>query len=109
MAEVSFASKRPQPMETPLSKHDLNLSVAYPAASKPFKDHNASPSETLSSLKPRVLAYFGLTEGQQGENTVSYVFFEKKDRLTDLSVTLGSLAGNAGALALKLSQQLEQG
>lgn len=96
-------------METPLSKHDLKVTVTYPAAGKPFKENNADPTETLAPLKTRVLAYFELVESQQGESSVTYHFFHGKDRLTDLSLTLGSLAGNAGALALKLSQQIEQG
>lgn len=89
------------------TKH-INVTVTYPAAGEPFHDHNASPEETLASLKVRVLNYFDLHEGDQGGNQVTYDFFKGKERLTDLSVTLGHLAA-AAALALKLSQQIVQG
>ncbi len=91
-----------------MAKH-LNVTVTYPAAGEPFHEHGDSPEEALASLKVRVLTYFGLEEGDQGGSQVTYVFFKGKERLTDLSVTLGSLAADAGALALKLSQQIVQG
>lgn len=92
-----------------MAKDVLNVTVTYPAAQTPFHDHEASPSETLGSLKARVLTAFGLKEGSDGDVIVTYVFFLKKEKLLDLDVTLGALAGNAKALSLKLSQQIEQG
>ena len=87
----------------------LNVTVTYPAAGKPFHDKEAAPTEALASLKARVLVYFGLKEGEEGGNQVTYLFFEGKQRLEDLTVTLQSLAGEAHALSLKLSQQIVQG
>jgi hypothetical protein len=87
----------------------LNVTVTYPAAERPYQEHEATPSETLTVLKPKVLAYFHLTEGTGEGGTVTYVFYLGKEKLTDLTVTIGSLAGHASALTLKLSQQIEQG
>ena len=91
-----------------MGKEMLNVTVTYPAAGKPFHG-DADPSETLASLKARVLTAFGLTEGDDSGNQVTYVLYKGKERLDDLSVSLGVLAGNAHALALKLSQQIVQG
>ncbi|MGF7054764.1 hypothetical protein GGC47_003968 [Bosea sp. OAE752] len=87
----------------------LNVTVTYPAAGKPFQDKKADPSETLASLKARVLAKFGLEEGDEGGSQVTYILFKGKDRLEDLSLALQQVAGNAAALSLKLSQQIVQG
>lgn len=53
----------------------LNVTVTYPAARSPFHDKDAAPTETLASLKARVLASFGLKEGESNGNVVTYVFF----------------------------------
>jgi len=93
-----------------MSNDKLNVTVTYPAARQPFQDHDASPTETLGSLKARVLQAFGLTEGTSQDGTVTtFTFFEGKDALEDLNRTLGAIAGHAHALALKLSQQITQG
>ncbi len=92
-----------------MAKTTLNVTVTYPAAGKPFQDKSTSPAETLGSLKVRVLAKFGLKEGEEGGNQVTYVLMQRKDRLEEMSVTLGVLAGDANALSLKLSQQIVQG
>jgi hypothetical protein len=96
-------------MEALMVEHSLDFTVTYPAAGKPFHDHHAARNETLGSVKPRVLTFFHLAEGQEGGSQITYVFFKGKERLTDLSITLGALAGHADALALKLVQQIEQG
>lgn len=92
-----------------MAKPTLNVTVTYPAAGKPFQEKSASPAETLGSLKTRVLTKFGLKEGEEAGNQVTYVLMKDKDRLEDLTVTLGAIAGNAAALSLKLSQQIVQG
>lgn len=92
-----------------MAKQTLNVTVTYPAAGKPFQDKKADPDETLASLKVRVLAKFGLQEGDEGANQITYILFKGKDRLEDLSVTLKHLAGSAAALSLKLGQQIVQG
>lgn len=92
-----------------MAKTTLNVTVTYPAAGKPFQDKSASPAETVGSLKARVLTKFGLKEGEESGNQVSYVLVRGKERLEDLTVTLAALAGEAGALSLKLSQQIVQG
>jgi hypothetical protein len=87
----------------------LNVTVTYPAAGQPFHEKEGPASETLGSLKARVLDFFGLSEGEEGGQRISYFLFKGKVKLTDLSVTLGSLAGDADALHLKLVQHIEQG
>jgi len=87
----------------------LNVTVTYPAAGQPFHEKEGQTSETLGSLKARVLDFFGLSEGEEGGQRISYFLFKGKEKLTDLSVTLGSLEGEARALHLKLVQHIEQG
>lgn len=97
--------------QDPQHADTLNVTVRFAAAPKPFQDHQASRSETLQALKTRVLDQFGLTEGQSTPdgNTINYQLYHGKVELTDLSLTLGSLAGPAHALELKLSQHVQQG
>lgn len=59
--------------------------------------------------KPKILAFFELTEssGQQGGKV--YTFAMSGTPLTDLSVTLGTLAAGKHELKLDLIEQLEQG
>ena len=87
----------------------LNVTVTYPAAGQPFHEKEGPVSETLGSLKARALNFFGLSEGEEGGQRISYFLFKGKEKLTDLSVTLGSLAAKAEALHLKLVQHIEQG
>ena len=97
--------------QSPKHADTLNVMVRFAAAPKPFQDHEASRSETLQALKARVFDQFGLTEGQSTPdgNSISYKLYHGKEELTDLIVTLGSLAGPAHALELKLSQHVQQG
>lgn len=89
----------------------LDVEVTYPAAKEPFEDKHADPSETIGHFKPRVLSAFGLTEGQLPDGTIaSYTLWHGKQKLEDMSQTLGSVVpGHERELKLKLSQQLTQG
>lgn len=95
----------------PTKADTLNVTVRYAAAPKPFQDHDATRQETLQGLKTRVLAAFGLSEGQSTPdgNSITYKLYHGKTELTDMSATLGALAGQAHALELKLSQHIQQG
>jgi hypothetical protein len=87
----------------------IQVIVHYIAAEQPFKE-DAAPGETVGQLKARVLAAFGLSEGQDGGgNTVTYTLFHGKTPLETPSQTLGDIAGPAHALSLKLVQQITQG
>ena len=92
-------------------KDTINVTVRYAAAVKPFHDKGASREETVLSLRARVLSAFGLTDGESTPegNTITYKLYHEKTELADLSRTLGEVAGKAGALALKLSQFVQQG
>ncbi len=92
-----------------MTKDTLHVVVHYPAAKEPFKDEHANPSETVSSLKARVLTAFGLSEGQQGQQTFTYTLYHNKTPLENLNQTLGEIAGGQPTLQLKLSQQITQG
>ena len=96
--------------EHAVKKDTLNVTVVYAAAPRPFQDHDASRDETLSSLKGRAMTAFGLTEGGQPDGTqVQYKLYHGKEELTDLSQTLGSVAGPANAVQFKLAQVVTQG
>jgi len=92
-----------------MTKETLHVVVHYPAAKEPFKDDNASLSETVGSLKARVLTAFGLSEGQQGNDVFTYTLYHHKTPLENLTETLGQVAGSQPTLQLKLSQQITQG
>ena len=87
----------------------LRVVVHYPAAAEPFQGE-ADREETVGQLKARVLAAFGLTEGQTPDgNTTVYTLFDKKMALENLGQKLGEVAGDQPVLQLKLSQQITQG
>lgn len=86
----------------------ITLSVRYVAKSKPFKG-SFPPDTALGATKSTVLDFFGLKEGDIGGGTKVYYFVHQEEKVSDLSVTLKSLAGRARALELKLVEQLTQG
>lgn len=90
--------------------HDkLHVVVHYPAAEEPFKDE-AERTEMVGQLKARVLAAFGLVEGQLPDgNIAAYMLYDHKTPLENLNQTLGEIAGEQKVLQLKLSQQITQG
>lgn len=88
----------------------LHVVVHYVAAEEPFKDKNADRQETVGQLKQRVLAEFGLTEGQTPDgNITTYTLYHDKKPVENLGQTLGDLAGNDKTLQLRLVQQITQG
>ena len=87
----------------------LNLHVRYLAAPKPFVDPHAAPSETLQSVKARVLTAFDLKEIQDANQTVLYFLYKEDQKLENLALTLGELAGDHHELKLRLVQQIVQG
>lgn len=99
------------PGTKPPEANALHVTVRFAAAPKPFHDQGASRDETVQSLKARVLNAFGLTDEQSSPdgNTIVYKLYHEKNELTDLSTTLGALAGHAHALELRLSQHVKQG
>jgi hypothetical protein len=87
----------------------LQVIVHYVAAEHPFKD-DAEPGDTVGQLKARVLAAFGLSEGQDASgNTVMYTLYHGATPLENASQLLSDLAGHAHTLTLKLVQQITQG
>lgn len=89
--------------------NELRVTVHYSAAEEPFHTE-AARSETVGQLKPRVLAAFGVTEGQTADGgTVTYTLYHQKTPLENPSQTLGEIAGDQKRLQLKLSQQITQG
>jgi len=88
------------------AKHQtLVLQVRYLGSHRPFIDPHALASATLASVKPAVLAFFGLVEGAGKV----YTFAAAGVPLTDQSVTLGHLADGKHELKLDLVEQLVQG
>lgn len=87
----------------------LEISVRFPAATKPFIDPQANLEETVGMLKMRVLAAFGVSEASGPDGLTLYFLYLGNTRLENPSQTLGELAGDEHALKLKLVQQLVQG
>lgn len=88
----------------------LKVMVTFIGSGKPFSDDDADRSETVGHLKQRVLAYFGLTEGQdQSGNNYLYTLYDNKTPLEDMNQRIGDVAGERKVLNLKLSQQITQG
>jgi hypothetical protein len=92
-----------------MGNQKLTVTVRYIAATKPFQDNNADQSETLGSLKARVMSAFGVSETQDGNQQVLYWLYEDDTKLEDLSRTLGAIAGEKNHLKLRLVQQIIQG
>jgi len=92
-----------------LTTPHINVHVRYLAAPKPFVDSHADPAETVQQLKVRVLGAFELKEIQDANQTVLYFLYKEDQKLENLSVTLGELAGNHHELKLRLVQQIVQG
>lgn len=88
----------------------LHVVVHYVAAEQPFQDHEASPSETIGSLKARVLGAFGLTEGTGPDgNVTTYLLYHEKALLENMSQSLAEVASGQPVLQLKLCQHIVQG
>ena len=86
------------------------VTVTYPAAREPFRQHDVALTETVGTLKGLVLNAFHLTEGTSPDGTVTtYTLYHGKKPLEDLNQTLGSVAGDAHELHLKLVQEIKQG
>lgn len=93
------------------ARDTLRVTVRYAAALKPFIDEDANRNETLGALRSRVLEKFELTDGGTAPDggAIVYKLYHGKDEITDLSRTLGDIAGHARDLQLKLSQFIQQG
>ena len=95
---------------TPAKQKTLRVIIIFPAAAQPFRDDDVDPTETIGSLKSRVLTAFGLAEGATGDgNQVNYTLYHQKVPLENPDQPVGDLADNARAVQLKLAQQIIQG
>lgn len=90
--------------------HDtLVIQVRYLAASQPYVDPKAHGTETVSQLKPRVLEHFELVEGDFDGGRKQYAFSVDGVMLTDLNVSLASIAKGKHRVELTLLEQFIQG
>lgn len=87
--------------------HDkkLKVTVHYAPAAKPYKQ-DAERTETVGQLLAAVMTAFEITPDPQ---KYKYVLYHGSIALTDISMTLGAVAGGKEELQLKLSQELIQG
>lgn len=90
-------------------QQDLVVQVRYLAAGKPYVDPKTNENETLAQLKPAVLSYFGLVEGDVDGGRKTYAFSLDGKILSDLSVTLMSLANGKHRIEFTLLEQFIQG
>lgn len=83
----------------------IDVKVHYPEDGDQLHDHKVHRDETVGSFKSRVLVAFGLEEGvnETGE-LITFGLFHEHNALRDPE-TLGSAAGDADELRLKLEQQ----
>ncbi|UGA42173.1 hypothetical protein HU230_0028220 [Bradyrhizobium quebecense] len=83
----------------------IDVKVRYPEDDDKLHDHKVHRDETLGSFKSRVLVAFGLTEGvdEKGE-LITFGLFHEHKALKEPE-TLGSVAGDADELHLKLERQ----
>lgn len=84
--------------------HKIKVVVHYIAATKPY-EAEASPEETLATLKTKVLKFFGLVE----EGNKTYKLFHHKTELNNLNETVGQVAGDKKELRLNLEEFIIQG
>ncbi|WP_316200598.1 MULTISPECIES: hypothetical protein [unclassified Bradyrhizobium] len=83
----------------------IDVKVRYPEDDDKLHDHKVHRDESVGSFKSRVLVAFGLTEGtdEKGE-LITFGLFHEHKALRDPE-TLGSVAGDANELHLKLERQ----
>jgi hypothetical protein len=93
-----------------VAQHEtLHVEVRYLAVKDPYKDPSAKSSETLGTLKARVLRHFGLEEGNVDGGRKEYFLVYEGTQLTELSITLGDLAKGKRHLEMKLIEHFTQG
>ena len=95
-ARINYSKMKPE--------EKIKVQVHYMAATKPFKTEE-EPATTVGQLKAAALTAFGLKE----DTTKVYKLFYQKLELTNLSQTLGEIAGHQRDLNLKLEEVLIQG
>jgi hypothetical protein len=88
----------------------IKVEVRYPAAEEPFKAEFAA-NTPLADVRSAAMTAFGLTEGQLPDgSTVTYPLYFHKERLDDLTQTLGQVVpGDARDAEFRLAQQVTQG
>ncbi|RTM15379.1 MAG: hypothetical protein EKK33_02110 [Bradyrhizobiaceae bacterium] len=84
----------------------IDISVEYPTTGDKLEDHSASRDEAVGALKSRVLAAFSLVEGvdEKGQ-LLTYILFHGHVPLLDSHATIGSVAGSAHEISLKLERE----
>lgn len=87
----------------------LALRVRYLASPRPYLEPRAPLTETLATLKPKVLTFFGLMEGEVEGGRKEYAFSAHGAIQSNLAETLGQLAHGKHELELKLLEQFIQG
>jgi hypothetical protein len=83
----------------------LDLVVTYARSGDELRDNHAERSETLASLKVRVLVAFGLKEGDEHGKLTTYTLFHDHNELKNLDRTLGEVAGEVELLRLELARE----
>lgn len=87
----------------------LALRVRYLASRRPYVEARAPLTETLATLKPKVLHFFGLVEGDVAGGRKEYAFSAHGVIQSNLAETLGHLAQGKRELELTLLEQFIQG
>lgn len=90
-------------------KDELLVQVRYLAAHQPYVEPHAAATDSLGQLKARTLTHFGLTEGPADGGNKAYFLSLAGETLTNLEVTLGSLADGKHRLEFTLVEQFIQG
>jgi hypothetical protein len=96
------------PMNIEAKHPTIDVTVKY-VAGKPFHEHEAPRTETLLTLKGRVLKHFGLEETSTPEFQKTYFLYGHGGRIDNLAQTLGEYAGHHHKIELKLVEQIVQG
>ncbi len=88
----------------------INVQVRFPSAKEPFVDPHASLQETVGALRQRAMDAFNVKETPNPDGTTtSYDLFHDGVKLTDLTQTLGAVAGDQHKLKLALVKVIIQG
>jgi hypothetical protein len=88
---------------------NLVLRVRYAPVKQPFVQPQTPSSTTLAAAKVLALNHFGLTEGAVDGGTKTYEVSVDETVQTNLSLTLGELAGPGRQVELLLIEQFQQG
>ena len=90
-------------------KDQLDVTVTYAAAKKPYEDKHVARTEAVGAFKKVVMDKFKVQESKTANEQVFFWLYHGDTKLEDESRPLGDIAKGADKLELMLIQQIIYG